>query len=310
MGATLQVRRPVRCCSTCSAARSSGAACREGSPAVSVGSVPMSLPKLLPPQAVLLRQRQLQACDLRPGDAVLVPRDDKQNDRRCYCVCVAWPDDRPEFGTSSLAQAEHGCNPMPSVSADRCIRFDTNSFDPCVMLSNEAQVAAVCNNSTPPLLVPTARAGGAGDTSMLGACCRHGGPLIPPLCNPSANSSNCRGVGSHWRLQQCDIVGPNGTAYRTVSRASAMPSVHPTSPLCLCLQLGRLLRSLVLCCGASIRLAAPLPRQPDATVMLIVKVSQGSAQCNQSRRLLHEDRLREACPFLFLDCRKQCHPAT
>lgn len=124
----------------------------------------MSPPTLVLPQALLLQQRQLQACGLRPGDAVLVPCADKQNDRLCYCVCVAWPDNKPEFGTSSLAQAERGYHQTPSVLAP----FDTNSFDPCVMLSYEAQVAAACYNSAPHNSSPPAP-GGASDTPMPGA---------------------------------------------------------------------------------------------------------------------------------------------
>ena len=121
----------------------------------------------LPPQAVLLRQRHLQHCGLRPGDAVLVPQDDTQSDRPCYCVCVAWPDDTPEFGSAPLAQDERDSGRNTSILADRCRGFDINSFDPCVRLSNEAQVAAVCDSA--PLHSPPSTADGATKAPMLDA---------------------------------------------------------------------------------------------------------------------------------------------
>lgn len=113
----------------------------------------MSLP-MLPPQAVLLRQRRLQDCGLRPGDVVLVPRAGMPGSRRCY-VCVAWPDDTPEFGAAPLTPTERGsgCDPIPSTLGGSCTPVATNSFDPCVMVS-EAQVAAACT-STLALLVHT-----------------------------------------------------------------------------------------------------------------------------------------------------------
>ena len=103
----------------------------------------------LPPQAVLLRQRQLQHCGLRPGDAVLVPHADKQSDRPSYCVCVAWPDDTPEFGSSPLVQDEFGNGSDQNIVADGCRGFDVKSFDPCVRLPNEAQTAAACDSASP-----------------------------------------------------------------------------------------------------------------------------------------------------------------
>ncbi len=102
----------------------------------------------LPPQAVLLRQRQLQHCGLRPGDAVLVPQADKQSERPSYCVCVAWPDDTPEFGSSPLAQDECGRGSNQSILADGCRGFDIKSFDPCVRLSDEVQAAAACESTS------------------------------------------------------------------------------------------------------------------------------------------------------------------